>query len=85
MPRSQRPAGLRPSRRGLLRGGLGLAGAAVVAALSGRGLAAGPEESGHAGHGASGEFTMPTVVGEVDHAANGFDPPSCSPTSMPAP
>jgi FtsP/CotA-like multicopper oxidase with cupredoxin domain len=74
MPRTQRPSIIRPSRRGMLQGGLGLAGAAVVAALTGRGLVGRAEESGHAGHGANGQFTMPTVMGEVDHAANGFNP-----------
>src|SRR5262249_13356227 len=73
-----------PSRRDILRlglGGIGLAGAGIAAAIGGGGLAPGippgAADSGHDGHraqGADGAFAMPTVRGEVNHVANGFDP-----------
>src|SRR5439155_12533243 len=73
-----------PSRRDILRlgvGGIGLAGAGIVTALTGGRLATGVAASaadggheGHPGHTAHGAFAMPTVRGEVNHEANGFDP-----------
>src|SRR5215472_15901675 len=73
-----------PSRRDILRlglGGIGLASAGIVTAMGGGGLApgipAGAADSGHDGHrahGPDGAFAMPTVRGEVNHVANGFDP-----------
>jgi FtsP/CotA-like multicopper oxidase with cupredoxin domain len=69
-------------------GGAVLAGAGVATAVSSvaaeSGSAARDAASHAAGHGdgqrqatgmdATGTFTMPTVVGEVDHKANGFNP-----------
>ena len=72
------------SRRGFLRAGVGGAGVLGVATLglapesATRGRAAGSPGRGsyaglHAGDHA-GMHPMPAVVGEVDHARNGFDP-----------
>lgn len=85
--RGEQKRSTHPSRRDILRlglGGIGLAGAGIVTAMSGGGLApeipAGAAGSGHDGHrpqgaaGADDAFAMPTVRGEVNHAANGFDP-----------
>jgi FtsP/CotA-like multicopper oxidase with cupredoxin domain len=79
------PANL--SRRDVLRMGVtgaALAGAGALIAAGGSrmlpGTAVLAEESptpGHAGHSSAdpnGTFTMPTVRGEVDHIANGFNP-----------
>src|SRR5262245_37883708 len=73
-----------PSRRDILRlglGGVGLAGAGIVTAVSGsefvpriQAQAADPGHAGHRAHGADSAFPMPTVRGEVNHGANGFDP-----------
>ena len=60
------------SRRTLLKagmGGAGLAGAAAIAASLQS--AASPDVPGHDSH---GRHLMPAVVGEVDHARNGFNP-----------
>jgi FtsP/CotA-like multicopper oxidase with cupredoxin domain len=75
------------SRRDVLRmgvAGAALAGAGALIAAGGSRLLPGTavlaDESpapGHAGHSTSdpnGTFTMPTVRGEVDHTANGFNP-----------
>jgi FtsP/CotA-like multicopper oxidase with cupredoxin domain len=80
-------AGPTTSRREILRlgvGSLGMALAGLVATVSGNALAPGAqaraadqEPGGHQGHqarDAAGTFTMPTVRGQVNHAANGFDP-----------
>ena len=60
------------SRRGFIRAGalslLGTTGAAALAKATDKANAAPLAEGGHGGHG------MPTVVGEVDHARNGFNP-----------
>jgi FtsP/CotA-like multicopper oxidase with cupredoxin domain len=72
---------LRLSRRDAFRLGLGgLAATGAAAALTGAGAqprSEAPIDGGHgAHHGGRGDaaFTMPTVRGEVDHAANGFHP-----------
>jgi FtsP/CotA-like multicopper oxidase with cupredoxin domain len=72
------------SRRGFLRAGIGGAGVLGVATLglaresaTGRPAAGGAGPVPHAGPHAgdhAGMHPMPTVVGEVDHARNGFDP-----------
>ena len=79
----EKQPGTHPSRRDVLRlglGGAGLAGAGIVTALSG-GLAptipasaAGSEHDGHKAQGGDGAFAMPTVRGEVNHTGNGFNP-----------
>ena len=79
----EKQPGTHPSRRDVLRlglGGAGLAGAGIVTALSG-GLAptipasaAGSGHDGHKAQGGDGAFAMPTVRGEVNHTGNGFNP-----------
>jgi FtsP/CotA-like multicopper oxidase with cupredoxin domain len=63
------------SRRSLLKAGLGSAGLAGAAAL---GLSVDPSgtTSAHEAHAQPGHplHLMPTVVGEVDHVRNGFNP-----------
>lgn len=63
------------SRREFLKGGLGIAGlgAAVRLAASWRTRPA-QAQSQPADHSMHNGLIMPGVVGEVDHAANGFDP-----------
>jgi FtsP/CotA-like multicopper oxidase with cupredoxin domain len=60
------------SRRGFLVSGaltlLGTAGAALASRTAERAQASPPIQTGHTGH------AMPGVVGEVDHARNGFNP-----------
>jgi FtsP/CotA-like multicopper oxidase with cupredoxin domain len=60
------------SRRDFIRSGaltlLGTAGAAALAQTRQPAQASPPAQSGHAEH------MMPTTVGEVDHARNGFNP-----------
>src|SRR5262245_48607846 len=76
------------SRRTFLKagiGGAGLAGAAVLAtSLGKRDAAASTTPDPHAGHRMPSnapdlppghhDLSMPGVIGEVDHEANGFDP-----------
>ena len=75
-----------PTRRAVLRigvGGVALATAGVVTALKGASLISGTaaqtdsnavRHSDSMGMDPDGTFTMPTVQGEVDHKANGFNP-----------
>jgi len=67
------------SRRGVLRvglGGAGLAGAAALAAVRAprRSTSAQDAEPSAQTPPTAHSFVMPGVVGEVDHAANGFNP-----------
>ena len=69
------PAGQAISRRALLRagiGGAGLAGAAAIAVSLHS--ATGADTPGQLPPHVHGQHPMPTVVGEVDHARNGFNP-----------
>jgi len=66
------------SRRGFVRagvGGTGLIGAAAFGISTG-GFAQRPQapRMSHAGPHGAGAHPMPTVVGEVDHVKNGFNP-----------
>jgi FtsP/CotA-like multicopper oxidase with cupredoxin domain len=63
------------SRRNFIRaGGLSVLGAAGAALARARGSAAPPHQMGGHDDEMFGPHGMPTVVGEVDHARNGFNP-----------
>ena len=63
------------SRREFLKGGLGIAGlGAAVRLAAGWRTRPAQAQSEPADHSAHNGLLMPGVVGEVDHAANGFDP-----------
>ena len=74
-PRSEQPSPS-VSRRGMLRvglGGAGLVGAAALTTRQGPSRSVGAQDSAPPSHDDHAPV-MPAVVGEVDHAANGFDP-----------